>query len=205
MRVDDGAESLARQELREEHESAKQTIEEAIRATREARERMDWHREEIQKGETQAAAESAQAAAQAMKKAAESASAENPPLEQAGQAEALEKLAGRQEQVAKAMDALAKGNPAEALKGLQAVQAEAASELSHAMEAMPQLEGSGPLQEAKNSGKQGSQQAAADADQGLKNQQSEASKQHEQAGQNFAKSAESLNCAADEFPKWRRK
>ena len=51
LRIDEGAESLARQELREEHEGAKQTIEEAIRATREARERMDWHREEIKKGE----------------------------------------------------------------------------------------------------------------------------------------------------------
>ena len=51
LRIDEGAESLARQELWQEHDGAKQTIEEAIRATREARERMDWHREEVKKGE----------------------------------------------------------------------------------------------------------------------------------------------------------
>ena len=405
LRVDDGAESLARQELREEHEGAKQTIEEAIRATREARERMDWHREEIKKGELNdnarkdlkeageklaGAEEKLETLAKEMKegvhatkaddvsKAAESVAKaredlENSPLQdqpperdamleqarneaesavkqlenvrnamdqqrekiedlariqdlaqrqqelarqaeanlaetpnkewqeqqkqieealkqqlrerpqakaealkaqaaqakalaeqarevaksqhnleeqtqqvsekslaealtveqteiaaaanaelaeaqearnemadtlpaataaaEAAQAEALEKLAGRQEQVAKAMDALAQGNPAAALKELQAAQAEAASELSQAMEAMPQLEGSGPLQEAKNAGKQGSQQAAAAAEQGQKNQPQEASKQHDQASQNFAKSADALNRAADEFSK----
>ncbi len=51
IHIEEGAESLARQELRAEHEGAKQTIEEAIRATREARERMDWHRDEVKKGE----------------------------------------------------------------------------------------------------------------------------------------------------------
>ena len=158
-------------------------------------------RDEIQKGETQAAAESAKEAAQAMKKSAQTASDEQPPLEQAAQAEALEKLAGRQEQVAQAMDALAKGDLAEALKGLQAAQAEAAGELAEAMEAMPQLEGSGQMQEAKNAAKQGSQQAEAAAAQGQKSQQQEASKQHDQSGQSFAKSAEALNRAAEEFSK----
>lgn len=156
-------------------------------------------RDEIQKGETQAAADSAKAAAQSMKKAAQTGSDKQPPLDQAAQAEALEKLAGRQEQIAKAMDALAKGDPAEALKGLQAAQAETASELAQAMEAMPQVEGSGPMQEAENAAKQGSQQAAAAAAEGQKNQPQEASKQHDQSAQNFDKSAEALNRAADEF------
>ena len=158
-------------------------------------------RDKMQQGETQAAAESAKAAAQAMKKAAQPAGDAQQPLDQAAQAEALAELAARQEQVATAMAALAKGDQAEALKGLQAAQAEAAGELAQAMEAMPQVDGSGPMQEAKEAGKQGSQQAAAATEQGQKNQQQEASKQHDQSGQNFAKSAAALNRAAEEFSK----
>ncbi len=158
-------------------------------------------RDEIQKGETQAAADSAKAAAQAMTKAAQSASTPQPSLDRAAQAETVEKLSGRQEQIANAMEALAKGDLAEALKGLQAAQAEAANKLAQAMEAMPQVEGSGPMQEAKNAGKQGSQQAAAAAEQGQKNQSQEASKQHDQSAQSFTKSSEALTRAADEFAK----
>ncbi|MES2922312.1 MAG: hypothetical protein V4819_12240 [Verrucomicrobiota bacterium] len=181
-------------EAREARNEVADTLPEAAAAAETAR-------DEIQKGETQTAAVSAEAAAQAMKKAAQKESDKPAPLDQTAQAEALEKLAGRQEQVAKAMDALAKGDPAEALKGLQAAQADAAKDLAQAMEAMPQVEGSGPMQEAKNAGKQGSQQAAEAAAQGQKNQQQEASKQHDQSAQNFGKSADALNRAADEFAK----
>ena len=51
IRIDRNAESLARQELRAEHEEARATIEAAIRATQEARERMDWHRGEMRNEE----------------------------------------------------------------------------------------------------------------------------------------------------------
>jgi hypothetical protein len=51
LRIDQGAESLARQEMRAEHEGARETIEKAMQATREARERMDWHRGEMQNEE----------------------------------------------------------------------------------------------------------------------------------------------------------
>jgi collagen type III alpha len=51
LRVESGAESLARQELRQEHEGARKTIEEALRATRESREKMDIRRGEIRKPE----------------------------------------------------------------------------------------------------------------------------------------------------------
>ncbi|MEO8615555.1 MAG: hypothetical protein ABI600_10465 [Luteolibacter sp.] len=50
LKFDEAAQSLARQELWQQHDGAKQTIEEAIRATREARERIDLHREEVKKG-----------------------------------------------------------------------------------------------------------------------------------------------------------
>jgi hypothetical protein len=51
LRIEQNAESLARQEMRAEHEGARETIEKALQATREARERMDWHRGEMQKEE----------------------------------------------------------------------------------------------------------------------------------------------------------
>ncbi len=158
-------------------------------------------RDQIQKGETRAAADSAKTAAQEMKAAAEKGSEKPPSLDQAAQAEALETLAERQAKMAGAMEALAKGNPAEALKQLQATQAEAAADLAQAVETMPQIDGNGSMQEAKNSGKQGSQQAAEASVQGQKDQQQEASKQHDQAGQNFGKSAEALTRAAEEFSK----
>ncbi|MEK7954429.1 hypothetical protein WKV53_28185, partial [Luteolibacter sp. Y139] len=51
IKIDQNAESLARQELRAEHDGARETIETAMREAREARERMDWHRGEMQKDE----------------------------------------------------------------------------------------------------------------------------------------------------------
>ncbi len=51
IQMDDNAESLARQELREQHEGALKKIDKTIQEVRQARERMDWHREEIKKAE----------------------------------------------------------------------------------------------------------------------------------------------------------
>lgn len=51
IRIDENAESLVRQELREQHEGAMQQMDKTIQQVREARERMDWHKEEIKKGE----------------------------------------------------------------------------------------------------------------------------------------------------------
>lgn len=47
IRIDENAESLVRQELRQQHEGAMQEIDKAIQEVREARERMDWHKEEV--------------------------------------------------------------------------------------------------------------------------------------------------------------
>jgi hypothetical protein len=47
VKIDRNAESLARQELRAEHDGAREKIETAMREAREARERMDWHRGEM--------------------------------------------------------------------------------------------------------------------------------------------------------------
>ena len=51
IKIDRHAESLARQELRAEHDGARETIESAMRQAREARERMDWHRGEMRNDE----------------------------------------------------------------------------------------------------------------------------------------------------------
>jgi hypothetical protein len=51
IKIDQHAESLARQELRAEHDGARETIESAMRQAREARERMDWHRGEMRNDE----------------------------------------------------------------------------------------------------------------------------------------------------------
>ncbi len=51
LRIEQNAESLARQEMRAEHDGARETIEKAMQVTREARERMDWHRGEMQNEE----------------------------------------------------------------------------------------------------------------------------------------------------------
>ncbi|MES2660129.1 MAG: hypothetical protein V4689_16015 [Verrucomicrobiota bacterium] len=167
----------------------------------------DAAKEQIEKGETQPAAKSASEAAEAMKDAAKKAGenqADNgkPPaekLDQTAQAEKLEKLAERQEQVAEAMSELAKGNAVEAMKKLQAEQAEAASELANQIETMPQLDGNGAMQEAKNDSNQGDNQAKEAAKKGQEGQLAEASKQHGDSGRNFEKAAQALEKAAEEF------
>lgn len=50
IHIDEGAESFARQELREEHEGAREEIQKAIQNAQEARDRMSWHREEVKQG-----------------------------------------------------------------------------------------------------------------------------------------------------------
>ena len=162
------------------------TLPEATTAAEEAR-------DQIAKGETQAAADSAKKAGQAMKSAAAKAA----PAE----AEALKPLAEKQKQVAEAMESLAKGDAAAALKALQEAQADGAKELATEMENLPQIDGNGAMNEAKDAGKQGSEQAKSAAKQGQKGQQQEASKQHEQSAQSFEKSAAALTRAAEEFSK----
>ena len=50
IRIEESAESLARQQLREEHEGARDEIQKAIQKAQEARDRMSWHREEVKQG-----------------------------------------------------------------------------------------------------------------------------------------------------------
>lgn len=104
--------------------------------------------------------------------------------------EALKKaLAGEQE----------KGDSAEAMKKLQAAQAHAAKEFAREIETMPQLDGSGAMQDAKNIGQQGSQQATEAAKKGQEGQLAEASKQHGESQKSFERTAQALDRAAQEF------
>ena len=50
--IDDHAETLARQELRQEHEGAFEKIDKTIQEVREARDKIDQHREEVKKAES---------------------------------------------------------------------------------------------------------------------------------------------------------
>ncbi|MFY7818452.1 MAG: hypothetical protein ACOVRB_08815 [Akkermansiaceae bacterium] len=59
IRIDEQAESLVRQELRQQHEGAMKEIDETIRQVREAREQMDQHKEQVKKGELTAKVEKA--------------------------------------------------------------------------------------------------------------------------------------------------
>lgn len=118
---------------------------------------------------------------------------------EAAQAEAVGDLAERQEQIAGAMEALAKGDLNSALKALQDAQAEAAENLAEAIKETPLAENTGNMNEAANDAQQGAQQAQSAEQQGEAGQQQQAAQQHQQAAQNFQKSAEALERAAQEF------
>ncbi len=59
IRIDEQAESLVRQELRQQHEGAMKEIDETIQQVRQARERMDQHKEQVKKAELTPKAEKA--------------------------------------------------------------------------------------------------------------------------------------------------
>lgn len=185
--------------------------------------------EQLQNNEPKAAADSAKKAAQSMKEAGaqppagapeagtpegappEAATAGNSPEPgsqesspepqpaEAARAETLAELAGRQEQIAGAMEALAEDNLNAALEALQDLQAEAAGNLAEAIRETPLAEGSGNMNEAANNARQGAQQAQSAGQQGESGQQQQASQQHQQAAENFRKTAEALDRAAQEF------
>ncbi|WP_193211464.1 DUF4175 family protein [Luteolibacter marinus] len=111
----------------------------------------------------------------------------------------VEALARRQEQVAGALEALAQGKNQEALQALESMQAEQAAALAEAVAGLPQVEGSGAMNEARDSSSQGSQQAQAAAEQGSQGKSQEAAGQHQQAAGSLQRSADALNRAADEF------
>ena len=51
VKIDRNADSLARQEIRAQQSDVRETINEAIRETREAKDRMEWHKEDVKKEE----------------------------------------------------------------------------------------------------------------------------------------------------------
>ncbi|MCW1925312.1 hypothetical protein OKA05_22320 [Luteolibacter arcticus] len=111
----------------------------------------------------------------------------------------VEALAERQEKVAEALDALSEGKTAEALQGLQQLQAEEAKQLAEAVAEMPQAEGSGPMNEARETSRQGGEQAQSAAQKSGEGKAQEASGQHQQSAANLQRSADALGRAAEEF------
>lgn len=188
---------------REEENPAADTLPKATSAAAKSR-------DEIQKGDASEAADAARESALAMKEASSKAdpsdgnpsdpSSENQgesKAQQAARKESLQELAKRQEEIAGAMDSLAKGDQAKALQQLQESRAEEAKEFAEAVAAAPQTENSGAMQDSRNSANQASQQAQEAAKQSGQPQQ--AAGQHEQAAQSLQKSADSLEKAAQQM------
>lgn len=157
----------------------------------------DQAQEQLAKSEDSGAAESATAAASAMRDAA--AKADPAQLSEAAQAESLNDLAKRQDAVAEAIDSLGKNDPAAALQALQSAKAEAAAELTRAIQSAPRVDGSGPMQEAANNAADGARKAATAAEQAGKGEQKQAASQHAQSGEKFQTTAQALGRAAEEF------
>nr|WP_240963716.1 DUF4175 family protein [Luteolibacter luteus] len=118
---------------------------------------------------------------------------------QSTQAAQMEALAERQEKVAEALNSLAEGKTAEAVQSLQQMQAEQAGEFSEAIARMPQAEGSGNMNEAKDASHQGGEQAKAAAQSGQEGKLQEAAGQHNQSSNSLQRSADALGRAAEEF------
>ena len=156
----------------------------------------------LSEGEDQAAADSAKQAVEALEEAAAASGSDESQNgsgeEQAGK-DAVEALAERQEKVAEALGALAEGRAEEALKGLQELQAEAAADLAQAISEVPQVEGSGPMNEARDASRTGGEQAKAAAESGKQGEAQASAAQHGEAAGNLQRSADALSRAADEF------
>jgi hypothetical protein len=199
------AEEAARQlaEAREQRSEAADHLPEAVAATEQAK-------DALSKGNDQAAAEAAKEAAEAMKdavadpKQGEATQPEQGESEQGAAAQAemkaeVEALAGRQEKVAEALDALAEGKTAEALQGLQQLQADEAKQLAEAVAEMPQAERSGHMDEARETSRQGGEHAQSAAQKGGEGKSQEAAGKHQESAANLQRSADALGRAAEEF------
>jgi hypothetical protein len=164
------------------------------------------------KGEDQAAAEAAKEAVQALSESKAEAARQameqsqpeqgSPEGNQAAEAERaaeIGELAGRQEQVAEALQSLAEGKPAKALQDLQELQADAAAEVAKAIAEVPEAEGSGNMNEARDASREGSGQAKAAAEMSAEGHAQEAAGRHQQAANHLQRSAEALNRAAEDF------
>ncbi|MBC8127359.1 MAG: hypothetical protein H8M99_09495, partial [Gloeobacteraceae cyanobacterium ES-bin-144] len=102
LRFDENAESLARQELRGQHDGAMQSIEEAIRDIRGAKEKMDAQREEIKKDEL------SDSARKALKESAESLATAETKLEELAKQMTESVHASKADNVQKASEDVAK-------------------------------------------------------------------------------------------------
>jgi hypothetical protein len=213
-------------EARKERSEAADVLPEAVEETKQAS-------ESLAKGEDKAAAEAAKEAVQALREAAKAEQGQSEqgqpeqgqpeqgqpeqgqpeqgqseqgkseqgqsPQADSGQAAEMEALAERQEKVAEALNSLAEGKTAEAVQGLQQMQAEQAAQLAEAIAQVPQAEGSGHMNEARDASRQGGEQAKAAAQSGQQGKQQEAAGQHQQSANNLQRSAEALGRAAEEF------
>lgn len=160
-------------------------------------------KEKIDQGNLQAAATEAKTASQNLAEAAkprqESPAGGEDTVDGAAASAALEKLADRQQQVAGALEHLAKGNTAEAMKSMAEAGAEQSAELAEAIAELPQLDGNGAVQDARNSGSKAGRQAERASEENQAGKLEQAAGQHGEAGKNFGEAAKSLERAGAEF------
>lgn len=149
--------------------------------------------EAVAQGEEVSEATSPEAAAESAQKAAEAL------MEGAEESASQETLQERQEKVADAFEALAKGDLGQALAELERMQSEQTAELSEELSEFIQAEHNQAIAEARNE----SQHGANRADQAMKEQANgkseQAAKYHDQSAQNLAKAAQKLAQASEQF------
>jgi len=204
------AEAAAQQlaEARQQRSEAADRLPEAVAATEQAK-------DALSKGDDKAAADAAKEAADSMKEAvadpkkgdpsrpeqgeSKQGESEQNSAEQAEMKAEVEALADRQEKVAEALNALAEGKTAEAMLGLEELQADGAKQLAEAVAEAPQAEGSGHMNEARETSRQGGEQAQSAAQKSGEGKPQEAAGKHQESAANLQRSAEALGRAADEF------
>ncbi len=175
---------------REERASAADVLPEAVAAAKEAGDAM----KEDQAAEAAAAAKEA---AERLAEAAQTGDGESP-REAVGR-EKLGDLAERQEQVAEALEGLARKDEADVMEALRAMQAEAAKGFAEGLERLPVPETPGALHEARNASRQAQRQAGEAAERGREGKAEEAGQAHGRAEENFQRSAEALVRTAQDF------
>jgi hypothetical protein len=191
--AEQASEQLA--EAQEDRSKAADILPEAVAETKAAS-------ESLSKGEAQAAAESAKEAVKSLREAAQSEQGKSEQGKQGSEpqrAAATEALARRQEKVAQALDSLVEGKTAEAMQDLQQMEAEQAAQLAEAIAEVPQAEGSGHMNEARDASRQGGEQAKAAAQSGQQGKPQEAAGQHQQSANSLQRSADALGRAAEDF------
>ena len=172
---------------------------EAAAAAQQAREALGEGPMEQAAGQAAAAGEAmSQAATEAGAQAADAAASGRPLADAMQQAAELGSLAERQQQVAEAAASLASGDLEDALGGLQAMRAEAASQLAQDIAAIPEVFGDATAKAGREAGR-AAEQASSAARQSAEGRADRAAEGHAESSAHWAEAASSLEHAAEQL------